>query len=188
MTIPEYLQLRAFARIDGLKLFLLWLASFACYMAGLRSPGIGMVGMLLAVLTPFMTYRMVRRFRDNALDGTISFGRAWVYVFFVFFYASLLFAVAQFVYFALLDNGFFTDSMSSMLSQPETATMMKQMGMDKQQIEEAIQALASARPIDLSLNILFSNLFIGLLVGVPVAAFAQRNTPRNQPIDPNQQP
>ena len=186
MTIPEYAQLRAFARIDGLKLFLLWLASFACYMAGLRSPDWGLLGLLLAVLTPLLVYRMVRRFRDVSLDGTISFGRGWLYAFFLFFYAALLFAVAQYVYFAFLDNGFFTESIATLFADRESAAMLKQMGID-QQMAEAVQALAAARPIDLALNILVSNLFTGVLLGVPIAAFAQRSTPRKQPADHQQQ-
>lgn len=180
MTIPEYKQLQAFARVDGLKLFLLWIASFACYVAGLRSPGLGLVAMVLALLTPFYCFRLLRRFRDEGLDGTITFGRGWLFVLFVCFNASLLFAAAQFVYFSYLDNGFFMGALNDMLSNGETRAMFRQMGMVAQ-MDEALRMLGSLRPIDMVLNILLSNLMTSALVALPVAAFAQRTEAAGKP-------
>jgi hypothetical protein len=58
------------------------------------------------------------KFRNYALDGVISFRRALAYSWYTFFYASLLFAIAQFLYFRFLNNGV----IASMLMQ--TANMM----------------------------------------------------------------
>ena len=174
MTALEYIQLRAYARADGLKLFLLWLASFACYMAGLRSPGLGLVAFVLALATPFLVTRLLRHFRDDGLQGIISFGRGWGYVVFLFFYASLLFAVAQFVYFNWMDKGYFIDSITQMFSDPTSAAAMKQMGMSAT-LDQAVQSMQAMRPIDMALNILTSNLLIGCLVALPIAAICRRD-------------
>lgn len=174
MTAPEYIQLRAFARIDGVKLAILWLASFAFYVLGLKTSGFGLVSLLLAFATPFLSARLLRHFRDEGLEGFISFGRGWVYVVFQFFYAGLLFAIAQFVYFAYLDHGFFMNGISQMFSDPATSEAMRQMGMSAT-IEESLQMLMSLRPIDLALNILTSNLILGCLIAVPIAAICKRN-------------
>ena len=48
----------------------------------------------------------LKRFRDNVLEGVISFSRALLYSMLVYFYAALLMAAAQFVYFQFIDNGF----------------------------------------------------------------------------------
>ena len=53
MTTQEYIQLRAFARVDGTYVGILWIASFACYLGGLSSPMLGLVGGILAVVSPF---------------------------------------------------------------------------------------------------------------------------------------
>lgn len=173
MTAPEYIQLRAFARFDGLKLFGLWLASFACYVAGLKWAGMGTLAMLLALFTPFLVARLLRNFRDDGLDGAISFGRGWAYVVFLFFYASLLFAVAQYAYFAYLDKGFFISTLTQQFNSPETKEAMKQMGMSET-LNETMQLLRTMRPIDLVLNIMTSNLLIGIVLGLPIAAFGKR--------------
>ena len=172
MTAIEYIQMRAFARYDGLKLFALWIASFAFYVTGFKEPGLGMVGMVLALVTPFFAARLLRHFRDDGLEGVISFRRGWAYIVFLFFYASLLFAIAQFAYFTWMDKGFFVSSITKMLTEPSTMEAMKQMGMGGQ-ISELTTMISTMRPIDLVLNILTSNLMIGCIVGLPIAALCK---------------
>jgi hypothetical protein len=176
MTAIDYIQLRAFARYDGLKLFGLWIASFACYMVGLREPGLDVVGLVLALVTPFYAARLLRRFRDEGLEGVVSFGRGWAYVLFLFFYASLLFAIAQFAYFMWMDKGFFVSALTSMLNDPAMMESMKRMGMEGQ-MSELMTMLGTMRPIDLVLNILTSNLMIGCIVGLPIALVCKRERP-----------
>ena len=172
MNVQEYSQLRAFARVDGLKLFALWLASFACYVAGLNSPGLGLVAMVLALITPFLSARLLRKYRDEALGGILKFGRGWVYVLYQFFYASVLFAVAQFIYFNFIDKGHFMDAVTEMLLSPENKEALKALGF--QGLEETLQMMRQMRPIDQVLNILTSNLLIGCVLGLPIAAFCKK--------------
>ncbi len=174
MTAPEYLQLKAFARIDGVKLALLWTVSFACYVWGLNSPSLTLVALVLALLTPFVCTMMVRRFRDDNLEGVISMGRGWGYVVFLFLYASLLFAVAQFIYFAYLDKGHFVSALSQMLAAPENAAALSKTGLGNM-VSEGISQLTNMRPIDLALNILTTNLMIGCVMGLPIGALSKRN-------------
>ena len=96
MTAPEYVQLKAFARIDGLRLSILLMLGFVCYVVGLTSPTYGFLAIITVIVTPFFVGRQLKRFRDNGLDGAISFLRGWAYVALMFFYGGLLFALAQF--------------------------------------------------------------------------------------------
>ena len=105
MTTPEYIQLRAFARIDGTYLGIIWTISFACYIIGISNPMIGMVGSIMALASPFYAFKRLRKFRDEIRDGHISLLRSMAYYMLMFFYASILFALAQYAYFAFLDNG-----------------------------------------------------------------------------------
>lgn len=101
INVIALIQLRAFARQYGFFLFLLWMASFVAYFTNPASSW----GSLLAMSTPFVVGWFLVRFRNGALDGHISFRRGLVFSFYTFFYASLLFAVAQYVYFRFFDNG-----------------------------------------------------------------------------------
>lgn len=173
LTAPEYIQLRAFARYDGLLLFVLWLISFIFYMIGFKLPFLGIAALITALMTPSCTIRLVRRYRDKALSGVISFRRAWAYVVFMFFYASLLFALAQFVYFSFIDKGFFLSQMAQMFNDPATAQAMQQMGLGTA-LGQAVNEFSQMRPIDLVLNIMTTNLLIGLVLGLPVGLIAMR--------------
>ena len=96
-------QLKAFARQDGAILWLLWTASFV----GLIIDPAASWGSLFAFLTPFIVGWRLIKFRDEALDGAISFRRGYAYCWYVFFYGALLFAIEQYLYFCYLDNGTF---------------------------------------------------------------------------------
>ncbi|MBR1933305.1 MAG: DUF4199 domain-containing protein [Prevotella sp.] len=173
MTPAEYVQLKAFARIDGLFLALLWLASFACYIVGLSSPLWAMGALLLAFVTPFFVAQRLRLFRDVAREGAISFRRGWGYVVLVFFYAGVLFAMAQYAYFAYMDQGYLLHSLQSMMESPEAREMMTQSGM-QDAMKDSLSQLQAMRPIDLALNILTTNIMAGILLGLPIAAVVKQ--------------
>ena len=173
MTAPEYIQLKAFARIDGVWLSLLWIAAFALYIVGLRSPGYGLAAMVLAVATPFFVGTRLRHFRDEGLSGTISFMRGWAYTVYVFFYGGLLFALAQWAYLTYMDQGYLLNTITEMLSAPETVEALRQMGMTET-LDESLTMLGQMRPIALSLNMLTTNILMGMLLGLPIAAVIKR--------------
>jgi len=178
MTGPEYIQLKAFARIDGVLLAVVLIGSFACYLIGMQAPLYGLGAMALLLSVPFLLGWRLKRFRDVGLDGHISFLRAWGYVMFVFFYGGLLFALAQYVYFAYLDGGYLINSLSEMMALPENSEMLRQLGMTRQ-IDESLTLMRQMRPIDLSLQALTMLLMIGPFVGLPVAAVIKREMKKN---------
>ena len=102
-TNREVVQLRAFARQDGALMALVWIASF---LFTVYVPQNG-IGSLLAITIPFVLGWRLCAFRNYARDGIISFRRAYLYCVYTFFYASLIFAVAQFVFFKFFDHGTF---------------------------------------------------------------------------------
>lgn len=173
MTPAEYVQLKAFARIDGVRLALLWVASFTCYIVGIANPLYGMVAIVLMIATPFLVSRRLVKFRDESLGGAISFGRGWGYSVYVFFYASILLALAQYVYFAYIDQGYLLSSFTEALSSSEAKQMVEQYGA-QQMIQESMEELSQMRPIDYVLNILTVNIFIGAVLGLPIAALIKK--------------
>lgn len=166
--------MRAFARLDGLRIGLLWTASFACYVLGLRHPGMGLLAFVLALFTPVYAALRLRRFRDQVLDGAITFGRAWGYSLLLFFYSCIIFAIAQFVYFQWMDKGYFVHELTQLMTVSENAAALRQMGMT-QLIDESVRQLQQMRPIDLVLNIMSSNMLICFVVSLPVAAIMKRD-------------
>ena len=173
MTPAEYIQLKAFARIDGALVALLLTSSFASYLAGLKNPLLGMVALLLLVATPFWVARRLRRFRDQVLLGVISLLRGWAFYILVFFYAGVLLALVQYVYFAFLDQGYLLSMFQDALSSPEARKALAQYGLHEQ-LAESLKMLSDLRPIDFALNVLTMNICVGIVLGLPVAALVRR--------------
>jgi hypothetical protein len=179
LTATEYIQLKAFARIDGAWLSLLLIAGFACYVVGLTSPTYGFLFLLTFFVISFFVGRRLKRFRDNGLDGTMSFLRGWAYVIMMFFYGGLLFALAQYAYLTYMDKGYILMTINDVLSTPENTAVMKQLGMTDQ-INESLHLLGTMRPIDFALNMLTTLIMAGAVLGLPIAAVLQKRRVTNK--------
>ncbi len=182
MTAPEYIQLKAFARQDGALLALLWMATFLLYIIGVQNQMLGLAAVLLMVYTPFFVGERLGKFRDYGREGIISFRRAYAYTVFVFFYGGVLFAVAQYVYFAFMDNGYLLSQFSKMVTSEETQKMLQQYGMTEM-MNESLKEMSNIRPIDYALNMLTVNISVGFILGVPISLIMQRNTVKGEKVN-----
>ena len=200
MTPIEYVQLRAFARQDGALLSLLWIGSFACYIQGLTYPSLGMAAILLAIMSPFFAANRLRHFRDYAREGFITFKRGYAYTvmsyFYAgllgyaytvmsYFYAGLLLAVAIYVYFEYMDNGYLLGVLSSVMASEEGKKVLELYGM-KDQMQQEMQALYDMRPIDFAVNMLTISIMAGFFLGLPIAALMRREGEASEEVNSEQ--
>ena len=179
MTPIEYKQLKAFAKQDGAMLSLMWIGGFVCYIKGLTNPSLSLAAFLLIIISPFFAASRLRHFRDAALEGAITFMRGYAYTILTFFYAGLLLAVAIYVYFAFIDQGYLLDMVQSLIHSEDGAKMLEIYGMQSQ-MEAGLKELSDMRPIDFALNMLTFNITTGLFLGLPIAALMRRQIARNE--------
>lgn len=169
INVTALVQLKAFARQDGVILALTWIASFILM---IYTPQYS-YGNLLALSTPFIVGWRLCAFRNYALDGKISFRRGFAYSCYTFFYAALVFALCQYAYIKFIDG----DSIKNMLA--ETVKVLtpvyQEQGLSLNEINSAASMMASLRPIDLSIIFMMQNLFIGLLLSLPLALIFKRS-------------
>ena len=179
MTPIEYVQLKAFARQDGALLALLWIATFLLYIIGVSNQLLGLAAFFLMCYTPFFFVgERLGKFRDYGREGVISFRRGYAYTVFVFFYGGVLFAIAQYLYFAYVDHGFLLSQFSKMVTSSEMQQVLKQYGMT-QMMDESLQEMANTRPIDFALNMLTINISLGFVMGLPLGLIMQRSVKVN---------
>ncbi len=171
--ISAMIQLKAFARVAGLKMAVLWIASFACFVAQFRMPGFSMPWLLSLLMIPYFLTRLAQSFR-NVLDGVISFRRSWLFSAYTIFYASILFALAQYLYFAFIDHGFIIDQYVKVLQAPASSAIMASYGYSKSDINMVVGQLLEIRPIHIAFNCATMNILAGLLLSLPVAALTRR--------------
>lgn len=175
MTTAEFRQLRAFARVDGAYLGILWVISFACYLGGLSTEMLGLVGTGLAIWSPLFALMRMKKFRDGARGGILSFRRGVAYYIYMFFYASLIFALAQWAYFAFIDNGYLMRSYVSIMSTTEAQQIIKAYGLTTEQMTENMEMMGEMDPIMIALNFMALNITAGIVLSIPMALIARKD-------------
>ena len=147
---------------------LLWTASFVLL---ILFPG-NALSVLLALATPLLLGWRLRVFRDYALEGRISFGRAYLYCLYTFFFAAILFGLVQLVYFRFLDHGMFAQFLRTSVEQ--SMEIYNQAGIDTNQLNESINLFEQTSPANLAFMFMMQNMVIGSLLSVAVAAMMKR--------------
>jgi uncharacterized membrane protein YhdT len=167
INIAALVQLKAFARQDGVFLALWWTASFLMTLLVPTSS----IGGLLAMTSPFFVGWLLIRFRNYALDGVISFRRGFIFSCYTFFYASLIFAVVQYVYFQYFDHGaMMTLLLQAMKMLERTYQNNKDMLEPLRQTEELMGQMT---PIEISFIFMMQNLLWGFIFSLPIAFFGR---------------
>ena len=175
MITPESLvQLKAFARQDGLLLALYWGISFGFVMLQPES----LMGSLLTLATPFVVGWRVTKFRDNVLGGTISFRRSYAYSTSIFIYAAMAFALIQYAYFRFFDQGTF---MGLLAQSVETLKPnYEQAGINTAELTETMKLMQAWPPIQWAFVFMIQNIFVGFIASLPIAAFCARRVASTQ--------
>lgn len=170
IRIEDFVQLKAFARVDALLLALLWTASFACIMTGAA----GLIGNLLALATPFFVCWRTALFRERVLGGRLSLRRAYAYSLYCFLYAALVFALVQWAYFRFIDGGTFAKTLADTMQ--AVAPLYEQNGISRSEITQTMQAVSALTPIQWAFMFMMQNMAIGAVASIMVAAVCRRNS------------
>ena len=181
INVMDLVQLKAYARQYGVVLALVWAASFLSIVFAPAS----VLGSLLALSTPIVVGWFLVRFRNDALDGHISFRRGFAFSCYTFFYASLLFAAVQFVYLRFFDHGAFMAMLGESLQtmedvyRHEGAAALQAVD----QMKRTIAVIGQLSPLQLTFVIMMDNILMGVLLSLPIALACRRKTfiPTNGP-------
>lgn len=176
----KLIQTRAFARQDGAILGAVWIASFAFTMWSVQPDhGFwGFMGNILAISTPFIVAKRLKKFRDGALDGAISFRRSLFYCWQTFFNATLLLTVVQFVWFKFFNTSLFVGTLMETYK-----VMLKGYNMTQAEINTILGALEMMKPIAWASTFMISELIIGALLSPFIAALLSRKKQNQQFIN-----
>lgn len=175
-----YELLKGNARVDGAMLGGLWILSFACFIGEFFSPVLGLAAVAVGIGSLVFAILRLRHYRDFVLSGSISFLHGYAYLMHVFFYSALLMAAGQFVYFQFLDHGFMLSQYAEAMSTPEFKAMLDLYGVKGSEINMLIDNLGALRPIDIALQFLTTNIILGTVASLPMAAMMARK-PRPKP-------
>jgi hypothetical protein len=177
ITVEEYKQFKAFARIDGAMLGGIMCGTFFAFLASLSNAAWQFVYMLGIVAVPVFVALRVRNYRDNIVQKRVSFRRAAAYSMHCFGYSSLILAIVMYIYFQYFDHGMMLANMKSYFASPEMQEAMKVYGVEKSLFDDQLTVMSSLRPIDVAFSMISNTLFAGLGCSLLVAIISRR-TPK----------
>ena len=165
----EYIQLKAFAKQDGLILGLVWIAAFACFIGSMSDASL-QLGFVVGLLsTPFVVFYMLRHYRDKVLTGTISYKRAFAFIALTMVYASLILAAATFAYFYFVDKGDFFGTLMENIKMPEVQQTFSDAGLNPSEIEQQLSMASQSRPIDFAFSVFFEGIVFAMIHAAIIA-------------------
>ena len=177
ITVEEYKQLKAFARLDGAMLGVIMCVTLFASIAALGNPAWQTVSMIGMVAVPVFVAFRVRNYRDNIVKKRVSFRRAAAYSMHCFGYSSLILAIVMYIYFQYFDHGMMLANMKSYFASPEMQEAMKVYGVEKSLFDDQLTVMSSLRPIDVAFSMISNTLFAGLGCSLLVAIISRR-TPK----------
>ncbi len=167
----SYLQ--RYAMLFGTYMGSFWILKFIIFPLGLTIPFLLFIFVGLTLSVPFIGYYYAKAYRNQACGGYINFLHAWIFTLFMYLFAALLTAVAHYVYFRYIDQGFVFDTYGNILNNlpPETT---KGMGEYITLAKDSLSVIRAMKPIEITMQLMSQNVFYGSLIAIPTALFVMR--------------
>ena len=187
MDFELYKISRDFSLEYGTVLGIIWLITFFTCMNGMigGNPLLTLFGMGFMGICALMPFYLAWRYKQHLKVGDrVPMSIAWLFTALMFFYAAIIAGVGEYLYFQYYDKGRAVEFFMQFLSSPETEAQYKTIGASDilEQSRTALTELANLSPLDLTLNLFANNLFIALLLSIPVAMVAHRKCRDIRPI------
>ncbi|MCR5181281.1 MAG: DUF4199 domain-containing protein [Bacteroidaceae bacterium] len=173
-TYTESQQTRAYAGYYGLWIGLMWAAAFGLTMYGFVSPFAGNLGFIVGICSLPVAISLFRGFREHV--APLPLRRAWYLSWMSFLAAALICTVAQYIYFAYIDDGLLVRSYTEMLQQPEIHDMLSKLlpGQDVDKMSnDALAVFSSTPPSMIATQFLFWNVLLATVVAFPCALMSK---------------
>ena len=166
-------HMQRYAMLFGTYIGMYWILKFILFPIGLTVPFLALLFMGLTFCVPFMGYYYVRMYRNVACGGSISFLHAWVFTVFMYMFAALLTAVAHYIYFRFIDHGYIITACETVI---DALAQSNAPGMDEYiaTYREALEAARLLTPIDITMQLVSWNVFIGSILALPTSLFVMR--------------
>lgn len=163
----------------GFAMGIYWVIKYLFLIFSNTVPGLSLIYILLTLAVPFIAYYLTKRYRDD-IGGSISFFHAWRFGTLLYFFAALIVAVEQFIFYQFFaPRDFMYDAANQLIE------MLK----DSPFATDVIEAVGRMNfsPIHMAVTGIFNNIFYGIVLSIPVAALLCRNNATGTIIQKNEQ-
>ncbi|MDR3119556.1 MAG: DUF4199 domain-containing protein [Mediterranea sp.] len=164
------INLQRYAMHFGTCMGMYWIAKFILFPLGLSNPFLLLLFFVLTVAVPFLGAYYARSFRDKLCGGGITFMQSWIFMVLMYFFASLFVAVAHYVYFRYIDNGYVMDAYTRLFEQAQSVPGFTEI-MEQYQYKEVLDTIRSMSAIEITMQLLSQNMLYCSLLALITAPF-----------------
>lgn len=157
----------------GTLLGLLWIAMYTSCIAGFANPFFVLLFMALNIASPFYAGYMAIKYRRTECNNILPYSKAFLFVLTMYICASMLSALAHFIYFEFFDNGYFVQLLMEIKKLLDSDP--QQFGQLSKDFNDTITLLTGDGMNNMVLNILTSNISNGTLLSLIIAIFVKRS-------------
>lgn len=122
---------------------------------------------VVAIFIITTMYHMSIRFRDKECEGAITYGKAFLYILFTFFYAALISSIVKYIYFQFINPAYLANMFQ------ESMKMMEKLKFPVTD-DSSSQMESMLKPVNYSFLYIWMNIIMGTLVGLIMAAFVKK--------------
>lgn len=182
----SYLQ--KYAMHFGTYMGVYWTLKFILFPLGFTIPFLSFLFIILTLAVPFIGYHYTKMYRDKICGGSIQFSHAILFCIFLYMFASLLVAVAHYVYFQFIDHGFIINSYIQLWD--ELIEKTPALNENKEIFKQAIDSARSLSAINITMQLLSWDVFWGIFLALPTGlmvmkkAKPENNSDNNRPVQP----
>lgn len=166
------IYLQKYAMHFGTYMGVYWILKFILFPLGFRIPFFSFLFIILTLAVPFIGYHYTKMYRDKICGGSIQFSHAVLFSIFMYMFASLLVAVAHYIYFQFIDHGFIINSYTQLWDElmANTPALIE----SKEIIKETIDSVRSLNSINITMQLLSWDVFWGSILAIPTALMVMR--------------
>lgn len=158
---------------SGTLLGLLWIASYTVALGNITNPIYALLFSAMNIASPFYAGYLAISFRKKHCDNSLRYIQAWYFLLIEYLCASLLTAMAMFIYLHFIDSAALSNFMNKILdtlrAEPQIYSAMSG------DIEQMSTIYANMSTRDIVLNFATSNLMNGSILAPIIALFVKRN-------------
>lgn len=173
MTAERPTTLQEYAMRFGTYMGLFWIFKFIFLPIGFTIPLLQLLFILMTIFVPVLGFIYARRYRNQYHEGYLSFTQAFGFCFLMYLFASILTALAHYVYFRFIDQGYLLNTYLSQLDNIKDS-VNGDMKVSVEQLISSFEVISSFTPLQMTFQLLSQNFFYGILLSIPTALLVMR--------------
>lgn len=162
----------------GTLMGIFWIVKFCLLPLGFHIPILQLLFLLGTIFTPVLAFLLARKYRKDNPQDKFPFFKAFYFILSMYMAATLLVAVAHYVYFKYIDQGYLI-SMYQQLLEEIKHTAQPEIGISVDQLTQAFDLISTLTPLQLTFQLMSQNMFYGILLSAITAFIVKRKKINN---------